>query len=106
MIHSTGPIVVKVIVNLIVKTAVSRFELIGALVGGGEEMSFIDFTPGSAQLNRAETNKLHKLMRALEKRPVLDLEIEVQSNGLERPSLALIAEMRQSEFSSFETSRH
>lgn len=71
-----APVIVKVLVNLIVKAATSPFKLLGALVGGGEEMSYVDFSAGQAQLFESETNKLNKLIAALEKRPALNLEIE------------------------------
>lgn len=71
-----APILFKVLANLIVKTAASPFKLLGSLVGGGEEMSYVEFAPGSAFLADSETNKLNKLIGALEKRPALSLEIE------------------------------
>jgi uncharacterized protein involved in outer membrane biogenesis len=71
-----APIILKVLVNLIVKAAASPFKLLGALVGGGEEMSYVDFRAGLAQLSDTETNKLDKLIAALVKRPALNLEIE------------------------------
>jgi hypothetical protein len=71
-----GPVIVKVLVNLIVKAAASPFKLLGALVGGGEELSYVGFDPSQVQLLGAETNKLNKLVQALDKRPSLSLEIE------------------------------
>ena len=71
-----GPVIFKVLGNLIVKAAASPFKLIGSLVGGGEELSFVEFEHGQALFVGAETNKLDKLVAALEKRPALSLEIE------------------------------
>ncbi|MHC1767729.1 MAG: DUF748 domain-containing protein [Verrucomicrobiia bacterium] len=71
-----GPVIVQVLGNLIVKAAASPFKLIGSLVGGGEELSFVEFQPGQTLLLQSETNKLVKLVQALEKRPALNLEIE------------------------------
>ncbi|MCL5096195.1 MAG: DUF748 domain-containing protein [Candidatus Omnitrophica bacterium] len=86
---SVASIALKIVVNLIVKTAASPFKLLGALVGGGEELSYVDFTPGQAQLVGAETNKLQKLIAALEKRPSLNLEIEGSVDPIEdREALA------------------
>jgi hypothetical protein len=73
---SLGPIILKVLVNIIVKAAASPFKLLGALVGGGEELSYVDFTPGSTNLVQGELEKLGKLASALAKRPTLNLEIE------------------------------
>lgn len=68
-------IVGQVLQNMILKVAASPFSLLGALAGGGEELQFVDFNPGFAQLNDSQTNKLFKLVEALNKRPALTLEI-------------------------------
>ncbi len=70
-----APLVFKVIVNLIEKAATSPFSLLGALVGGGEELSFVAFEPGQAEIPDAEAQKLEKLVKALYERPALNLEI-------------------------------
>ena len=70
-----APLVFKVIVNLIEKAATSPFSLLGALVGGGEELSFVEFEPGRADIPDAEAQKLEKLVKALYERPALNLEI-------------------------------
>jgi hypothetical protein len=92
---SIAPTVLKVVGNVIVKAAASPFNLLGALVGGGgDELSFVEFTPGSTNLVKGELDKLGKLASALAKRPALSLEIEgaVDPNGdrdaLARQSLA------------------
>lgn len=61
--------------NLILKVAASPFSLLGALAGGGEELQFVEFAPGTATLNDGQTNKLMKLAEALTKRPALEMEI-------------------------------
>jgi hypothetical protein len=61
--------------NLILKIATSPFSLLGALVGGGEELQYVEFDPGQATLNDSQTNKLMKLTKALTERPALSLEI-------------------------------
>ena len=61
--------------NIILKVATSPFSLLGALVGGGEELQFVEFNPGLTTLNDGQTNKLMKLAEALTKRPALSLEI-------------------------------
>jgi hypothetical protein len=73
---SLGPIILKVLVNVITKTAASPFKLLGALVGGGEELSFVSFVPGTTNLVEGEVDKLTKLAKALARRPALNLEIE------------------------------
>ncbi len=61
--------------NMILKIAASPFSLLGALVGGGEELQFVEFDPGLTQLPDSQTNKLFTLVAALNKRPALTLEI-------------------------------
>jgi len=70
-----APLMLKVIVNLIVKSATSPFSLLGALVGGGEELSFVEFEPGRAHIPDVEARKMEKLVKALYERPSLNLEI-------------------------------
>jgi hypothetical protein len=74
---SLGPIVLKVILNTVVKAAASPFKLLGALAGGGgDELSFVEFVPGTTNLVDGELDKLGKLATALAKRPALNLELE------------------------------
>ena len=61
--------------NMILKVATSPFSLLGALVGGGDDMQFVEFAPGRADLSESQTNKLMKLSIALTNRPALDVEI-------------------------------
>ena len=75
------PIVWGVIRNLLVKAATSPFSLLGAMFGGGEELSYVTFDPGQTNLPAAETNKLNTLTKALFERPSLSLEI----NGMADP---------------------
>ena len=70
-----GPIIMKVIVNMITKAVASPFKLIGAAVGGGDELSFLAFEPGTADFIEGETNKIGKLIKALNGRPGLSLDI-------------------------------
>ncbi|HEU4353039.1 MAG TPA: DUF748 domain-containing protein [Burkholderiales bacterium] len=72
---SVGGIVLQVIGNLVVKAVTSPFALLGSLVGGGEELSFVEFAPGSATLADGEQQKLGNLAKALTERPNLRLEI-------------------------------
>lgn len=70
-----GGVVWKVIMNLLAKAATSPFALLGALVGGGEELQYVEFDPGLTTLKDNQTNKLMKLTKALYERPALNLEI-------------------------------
>ncbi|MCX8117358.1 MAG: DUF748 domain-containing protein [Desulfobacterota bacterium] len=68
-------IILKILVNLIVKAATSPFALLGAIVGGGEELSFIEFDYGSAALHEPNAKKLNAMAKALNERPGLKLDI-------------------------------
>jgi hypothetical protein len=71
-----GKVVVRVIENILVKVATSPFSLLGAAFGGGgEEMSYQDFAPGSAELSPDGTKKLDSLLKGLTERPALQLLI-------------------------------
>jgi hypothetical protein len=74
---SMGGLVVKVIVNLLVKAVTSPFALLGSVFGGGEELSNVDFEAGRAR-DHAEQRRqrLENLARALVDRPALRLDIE------------------------------
>jgi uncharacterized protein DUF748 len=73
---SVGGIVWTALVNLVTKAVTAPFALLGALAGGGgEELAYIEFAPGSSQLNAEEENKLKTLAKALDERPGLKLEV-------------------------------
>ena len=72
---SVGGLIVRVIVNLITKAVTAPFALLGALSGGGAELSYVEFAPGSATPTAAGATKLAALAKALADRPGLKLEI-------------------------------
>lgn len=74
-------IVFKALGNLIAKAATSPFALVGALVGGGEEMRFIEFEPGWAEMDEADRQKLDAARKLLTERPALKLEIMGYADG-------------------------
>jgi hypothetical protein len=66
------------------KVATSPFSLLGAAFGGGgEELSYQDFAPGSEGLSDAGKKKLDVLIKALYNRPGLQLQI---SGSVDRAS--------------------
>jgi len=71
-----GKVVQRAIVNILEKVATSPFSLLGAVFGGGgEELGFQDFAPGSAVLTAVDKQKLDSLAKGLYERPALNLEI-------------------------------
>ncbi|HZV33921.1 MAG TPA: DUF748 domain-containing protein, partial [Verrucomicrobiae bacterium] len=84
-----GPIIWHVVVNLMEKAAASPFSLLGAMFGGGEELSYVAFEPGKATIPDAETNKLNTLIKALYARPELTMELDGSVEPeVDRPVLA------------------
>lgn len=72
---SIGGIVLKMLGNLILDIVTSPFKMLGALFGGGEELSHIDFEPGLVEISADNQAKLDNLAKALYERPGLNLEI-------------------------------
>jgi len=84
-----GPLIWKVVVGVLTKIATAPFALIGHLFGGGEQMNFIEFAPGSAELDPAQQQKLQALVKALQEKTQLQLDVPVTfAPDLDRPGLA------------------
>ncbi|HJV74387.1 MAG TPA: DUF748 domain-containing protein [Noviherbaspirillum sp.] len=90
---SVGGILLKVIGNLIVKAVTQPFAVLGALFGGGAELSSLEFDAGRATISAAGEEKLKTLAKALGDRPALTLDItghvdpETDRAGLKRVSV-------------------
>jgi hypothetical protein len=69
-------VILKILVNLISKAATSPFSLLGAVFGGGEELSFVEFDYASTALTEANAKKLETITKALSDRPSLKMDIE------------------------------
>ena len=87
-----GRVIGRAIVNLLVKAVTSPFALIGALVGGGEDMDVMAFEPGKAGFKEGEQSKVESVAKAMIDRPGLKLEI----SGFSAPED--IPAMKESEF--------
>ncbi|MFT4197229.1 MAG: DUF748 domain-containing protein [Pseudoxanthomonas sp.] len=70
-----GPIIWKIIGNLITKAVTAPFALLGSLFKGAEEAQFVDFAPGSAELPGSAREHLGELAKSLADRPELRLDI-------------------------------
>ena len=69
-------VILKILVNLISKAATSPFSLLGAVFGGGEELSYIEFDYGSTTITEPNVKKLDTITKALYDRPSLKMDIE------------------------------
>ncbi|MEC4673286.1 MAG: DUF748 domain-containing protein, partial [Nitrospirota bacterium] len=68
-------------VNLIMKAVSSPFALVGDILGvNAEDLEYVGFSPGRAELPDEEAIKLERLVGALDLRPGLRLEISGQSD--------------------------
>ncbi len=99
-----GPIVFKLIVNLIVKAVTAPFSLLAsAFGGGGDDLSMVSFAPGSALLVPEAKAGLDKVAKALLDRPALKMTVvgtaslEVERDGFKRQQLQalMLAEKRR-----------
>ncbi|MGY6272493.1 DUF748 domain-containing protein [Achromobacter denitrificans] len=72
---SVGGIVVRVLMNLVVKAVTSPFSLLASAFGGGEELSYVEFAPGSAALTEDSAQRIDTLIKALMDRPALKMDI-------------------------------
>jgi Domain of Unknown Function (DUF748) len=96
-----GPIIWKVLVNILEKAVMAPFALLGSLFGGGPDMQFIDFRPGAADLEPAAADKAKAMVKALSERPQLKIEVPIATVGeLDRPALVesrFLAEVRDAQ---------
>lgn len=70
-----GKVILTVLKNLIVKIVTSPFAALGALAGGGEELSYLDFAPGVSDISPQNAEKIVKVAKILYERPGLKLDI-------------------------------
>ncbi len=93
---SVSGIIAKALVNVIVKAAASPFKLLGALVGGGENLGEIEFAQGLGSLTSDGEARLKKLSEALAKRPQLALQIQGNASESEDgPALKALQVLKQ-----------
>lgn len=76
-----GPIVWRLVLNLIGKALTAPFSLIASALGGqGEELSRVDFAPRRAVLDAAARQRLDAVAKALTDRPALQITVIGQSD--------------------------
>ncbi len=74
-----APVVWKLLEGLLRKIVTAPFALLGSLFGGGEDLAFVDFPPGSTTLAPVQSAKLAQLAKALVERPQLKLDIPLHA---------------------------
>jgi hypothetical protein len=71
-----APLIWKGVVGLLTKIVSAPFKALGEMFGGGgEELAFVDFQPGSAVLSAAANQNLTRLATGLVERPELRLNV-------------------------------
>ena len=90
---SVWGVIVQIFVNLVTKAVTAPFALLASIGGGGEQLAFIEFAPGHADLSQAAVAKLGTLAKALNDRPALKLDAsgraiaDVDRDGLKHAAL-------------------
>jgi hypothetical protein len=83
-----GPIIWKVFVNILEKAVTAPFALLGSLFGGGPDLQFIDFQPGVADLDPTAVQKAQTIVKALNERPQIKIEVPIATvKELDAPML-------------------
>ncbi len=98
---SVGGIIFKLILNLLAKALTAPFALLAG--GGSQDLSFVEFMPGTAVIADAGSSALEKVAKALTDRPALkmtvtgtaDLASEREAYQREAIDTRLIAERRR-----------
>ena len=70
---SVGGIIVKVILNLLVKALTSPFALLSG--GGSDDLSVVEFQPGTAVMSASGAGAIDKVAKALTERPALKMTV-------------------------------
>lgn len=99
---SVWGVVVQIIGNLLTRAMTAPFALLGAAVGGGgEQLAYVEFAPGRAELTPAAVARLATLAKALADRPALKLDAagraipDVDREGLKRALLDRALRLRK-----------
>jgi len=73
---SFSGIVTDALLNVISKTITSPFQAIASLIGTEDDLSAVQFSPGSAELNEWQKPKVDGLAKVLQERSTLKIEIK------------------------------
>ncbi len=96
-----GPIIWKVFVGVLEKAVSAPFALLGALFGAGPDLQFIDFRPGAADLDAAANDKARTIVKAMNERPQLNIDVPIAwISELDRPALVearFLAQVREAQ---------
>jgi outer membrane protein OmpA-like peptidoglycan-associated protein len=89
---SVAGVVLKALMNVLVKAAASPFQLLASLVGGSEDLGQLEFAAGSGDLSATEQAQLNQLAQALQQRP--QLAVDIRGNASAEADLAALQLLR------------
>ncbi len=93
---SVSGVIIKALVNIIVKAAASPFKLLAGLVpGGGDDLGTVAFDGGASTLTLENKEGLKTLFEALAKRPQLLLTIKGNASGPEDEAALKLLHLKQ-----------
>ncbi|MDR8727226.1 DUF748 domain-containing protein [Burkholderia pseudomultivorans] len=73
---SIGGLIWHAVLNLIAKAVTSPFTLLAnAFGGGGEDLGYVEFAPGSSELDDAQQKKLDTIVKMLTEKPSIRLDL-------------------------------
>ncbi|WP_201703539.1 DUF748 domain-containing protein [Paraburkholderia kirstenboschensis] len=73
---SVGGLIWHAVLNLLQKAVTAPFSLIAHAFGGsGEELGYVEFEPGSAQLTEEDNKKLDTIVKALGSKPSIKMDL-------------------------------
>ncbi|MGV2287780.1 DUF748 domain-containing protein [Trinickia sp. YCB016] len=89
---SIGGVIWHAFVNLIEKAVTAPFSLLAnAFGGGGEDLGYVEFDPGSAKLTDATTQKLDTIVKALNDKPSVKIDLIGRVDpAIDTPGLRLV----------------
>lgn len=85
---SVSGLILKTLLNVIVKAATSPFSLLGSMVGGREDLGDIEFAAGSPALDDTAQEKLQQLAQALTQRS--NINVSIGGNALAADDVAAL----------------
>ena len=84
-----APIIWKVLVQTLEKAVIAPFALLASLFSAGPDLQFIDFQPGSADVDAQAKQHLQTIAKALGERPQLKLDLPIAYvAAVDTPALA------------------
>ena len=83
-----GAVIRQVFFHILEKAVTAPFALLGSLFGAGPDLQYVDFRPGAAELDPAAADKVRTLVKAMNERPQLKIEVPIAWVGeLDRPAM-------------------